>query len=323
MDLYEYETYMCTHETVNQTLDKYGVAIIPDVLTQEQCDKMVSEIWNFFEHITQEWETPISRDDNKTWREFFKLYPSHSMLYQHHSIGQSQAAWNIRQNPNVVKIFSEIWHTLPEDLLVSFDGLSFAPPPEVTNRGWYRNHTWYHSDQSFTRNDFECIQGWVTGIDVKEGDATLAFYENSHKVHKEFGKTFDIKDKKDWYKLSKDEEQFFKDKDCHEKRIKCPRGSLVLWDSRTIHCGVEALKTRPEPNFRAVSYVCYQPRSLSTPKQLEKKQKAFREMRMTSHWPAKIKLFPKNPRTYGGPLPEITSIAPPQLTELGERLAGF
>ena len=223
----------------------------------------------------------------------------------------------------MVKIFSEIWQTLPEDLLVSFDGLSFAPPPEFTNRGWYRNHTWYHSDQSFTRNDFECIQGWVTGIDVKEGDATLAFYENSHNVHKKFGKTFDIKDQKDWYKLSKDEEKFFKDNDCYEKRIKCPRGSLVLWDSRTIHCGTEAMKTRIEPNFRAVSYICYQPRSLSTPKQLEKKQKAFREMRMTSHWPAKIKLFPKNPRTYGGPLPEITPIAPPQLTELGERLAGF
>ena len=44
---------------------------------------------------------------------------------------------------------------------------------------------------------------------------------------------------------------------------------------------------------------------------------------MTSHWPAKVKLFPKNPRTYGNPLPEITSIVKPELTELGKKLAGF
>ena len=56
---------------------------------------------------------------------------------------------------------------------------------------------------------------------------------------------------------------------------------------------------------------------------LNKKRKAFKDLRMTSHWPHKPKLFPKNPRTYGNPLPNITQVKEPKLTELGYRLAGF
>lgn len=320
---YEQEKYMCTPETAKETLEQYGVAIIPDVLNKEECEQFVEKIWDYFEHITQLWDTPLSRVSKKTWLGIYDLYPSHSMLFQHHSIGQSQAVWDVRQNKKVVDVYSQIWKIKPEDLLVSFDGLSFGVPPEITNRGWNRNHTWYHSDQSFTRKEFECIQGWVTGLDVNEGDATLAFYEGSNKLHGEFGDRFNITDKADWYKLKKEEEQFYKESGCTEKKIKCPKGSLVLWDSRTIHCGTEAMRTRKKANFRAIAYTCYQPRSLSNDKQIQKKQKAFNDIRMTSHWPAKIKLFPKKPRTYGGKLPEVTPISHPKLTELGKRLAGF
>ena len=320
---YEQDKYICTAETATDYLDKYGVAIIPDVLTSQQCDQMVSDIWDYFEHITQAWDKPVRHMDVESWKGLFNLYPKHSMLHQHFNVGQSQAVWNVRQNENVVNVFSHIWKTKPEDLLVSFDGLSFALPPEVTNRGWFRNNTWYHSDQSFTRSRFECIQGWVTGFDVNEGDATLAFYESSNKFHAEFGSTFGITNKSDWYKLTKDEEAFFIEKGCVEKKIKCPQGSLVWWDSRTIHCGTEAMRTRKKANFRSIIYVCYQPRIFATEKQLIKKQKAFNELRMTSHWPCKGKLFPKNPRTYGNPLPEITTIPPPKLNELGKKLAGF
>ena len=65
------------------------------------------------------------------------------------------------------------------------------------------------------------------------------------------------------------------------------------------------------------------PRRLATEANLKKKRKAMDELRMTTHWPHKPKLFPVNPRTYGGPIPKVTSIQPPHLSELGKRLAGF
>ena len=58
-------------------------------------------------------------------------------------------------------------------------------------------------------------------------------------------------------------------------------------------------------------------------KTITKKRKAFNELRLTSHWPTKTKLFAKNPRTYGAELPEICQIPSPTLTPLGKKLAGF
>ena len=115
-------------------------------------------------------------------------------------------------------------------------------PPEVTKIGWHRK-TWFHTDQSYLRNDFECIQSWATAFCLNEGDATLAIYEKSHKFHKEFAEQFGITDKDNWFKLENDEQiDFYKSKGCLERYIKCPRGSMVFWDSRTIHCGVEPRK---------------------------------------------------------------------------------
>ena len=58
-------------------------------------------------------------------------------------------------------------------------------------------------------------------------------------------------------------------------------------------------------------------------KDINKKIKAFQEQRSTSHWPHKIKLFPKNPQTYGAPMPNVPPLDPPVLTYLGMKLAGL
>ena len=44
---------------------------------------------------------------------------------------------------------------------------------------------------------------------------------------------------------------------------------------------------------------------------------------MTRHWPHKIKLFPKLPRTYGRELPPVNISPTPNLTPLGRKLSGF
>ena len=95
---------------------------------------------------------------------------------------------------------------------------------------------------------------------------------------------------------------------------------MVLWDSRTQHRGEEALKTRKVENFRCVVYICMAPRKLVDKKCQEKHRKFFEEVRMTSHNPFKPRLFPVNPRSYGNPLPDITPVEKPILTELGKSL---
>lgn len=319
--MYQYEKYACTTETALETLRKYGVAIVPNVLSADECTAIVSGMWDFFEHLTSGWERPVRRDTPESWVGLFNLFPNHGMLWQHYACGNSQVAWDVRQNPKVVNVFARLWNAKIEDMLVSFDGISFAVPSEVTQRGWFHK-TWFHTDQSFTRNNFECVQGWVTGLDVGEGDATLAFYEGSHQYHAELAQRFEIHDTSDWYKLTNEQELFLAER-CTAHRIACPKGSIVLWDSRTIHCGAGPIRGRIQPNYRAVVYVCYQPRAHATEKDLAKKRKVFEQQRMTSHWAIKSKMFGKAPRTYGKSLPLVTPISPPVLTELGRRLAGY
>ena len=167
------------------------------------------------------------------------------------------------------------------------------------------------------------MQSWITGLDVCEGDATLAFMEGSHNFHEECGKKFKLTDTSNWHKLTKEQEDFYISKGCSYKSITCPKGSLVCWDSRLIHCGVEASKGRPEAHTRAIVYLCYMPRSLSTPTLLTKKRKAWDELRTTTHWPCTPKLFPKHPRTYGNALPDVVDVERPVLSHLGKRLAGL
>ena len=321
---YEFEKYIATNDNILEIINKYGVAIIPNILNEEECNNMNEGMWNTLELLTSKFDIPIDRNNKDTWIEMRKLYPKHSMLIQNFSIGHAQYIWDIRQNKKVIDVFSNIWKCKNEDLLVSFDAVSYHLPPEITKLGWYRGNDWFHTDQSHIDSEFKIVQSWITGYDVNEYDATISILEGSNNYHKDFQENFKLVNKKDWYKLNKDElDYYIKEKLCLPKRIKCPKGSMVLWDSRTIHCGTEALKSRKIPNFRNIVYLCYEPRSKITSKNLLKKQNALENMRMTSHWPCKVKLFPKLPRTYGGPIYNVNNLPKPILNEIGYKLAGF
>ena len=324
MELYEGSRYYTTPAELLKTLDQYGVAIIPNLLNEDECQAMKDGMWDYLETVSQDFTTPINRSIESSWSNISELWVKHSMLMQHWSIGHAQFIWELRQNPKVVDVFSKIWGKPAEDLLVSFDGASFHMPPEVTKKGWFRGKNWLHSDQSFLRNDLECVQSWITAYDVNKGDATLAFYEGSHKFHGEFRKKFGWEDKADWCMLQgEDQHNFYLENGCEKHFIECPAGSLVLWDSRTIHCGQEAMKERVKPNFRCIAYLCYTPREWAKKAVFKKKQKAFDEMRTTNHWPHKPILFPKKPRTFGKAIAPIAQIEPPVVTALGRKLAGF
>lgn len=324
--------YITDINNVLKTIDEYGVAIIPNVLNEKKCKSMNDGMWDFLEHITQKFDIPIDRSNNKTWKEFIKLYPMNSMIIQRYGIGHAQYIWDIRQNSKVVEVFSKIWDVHSKNLIVSFDGASCHLSPEVLKRGWYIKNK-FHCDQSFTRNNLDCIQSWVTANDTDEKDATLLFLEKSNLYHKEAAEKFNLVSKQDWHVLTPDQIKFYQKKGCEIKRIKCKAGSMVLWDSRTIHCGSEPMKKRITPRIRNVAYVCIVPKSRLYEKILKngnpslanynKKKKAFENLRTTNHYPHKPKLFSINPRTYGGDLPNVTEINKPKLTELGHSLTGI
>lgn len=327
MENYEGNRYLTTQENVLDTLEQYGVAIIPNVLNELECEQMRNGAWSYLEHITQNMENPIKKNNPNSWKSYKELFPKHGMLLQQWGVGHAQFNWDLRQNPKIVNIFAQIWNVESTQLFVSFDAASFGFPPETTNFGW-KHHIKLHCDQSFLNSDFKCIQSWIGANDTEDGDATLCVLEGSHNHHAEFKQQFnhlteaELKD--NWFILSDAHINWFvQEKNCALKYIKCPKGSLVLWDSRTIHSGSEPMKGRPNPKMRIVSYLCYLPKQMSSKKNNKKRIEAYNNLRTTSHWVDNVKMFPKLPRTYGSPVPPVEEIIPPILTNLGMSLVGL
>jgi hypothetical protein len=333
----EYKSY--DSENFLEDLEKYGVAVIENVVPLERCQIYQEQLTAEVKKLTSKMKVPLDCDNPDTYRTMFDLFPQHAMLLQYFGIGHTQTSWDVRQEEGVWDAFARIHKD--EDLLVSFDGLSIHFPPEITKRGYFRGKIltseekgsspigkdekgiWLHTDQKFSSNDY-CIQGMVTLRDVNEGDASLCVIEGSHKYHQELGEKFKLQPKIDWYKLNDEEMSFLlQEKRLPIKIVKAKAGSLILWNSKTFHQGIESRLPRANPTVRMVIYVCMTPRKWAKKKDLLKKVKAFEEMRTTSHWPHRVKLFGKAPRTYGKMLPDVTPLERPILSEHGRRLAGY
>lgn len=333
------EVFNCDHlivpsgQSAMGVLNEYGVAIIPAVLSSEECEESLQFVHQFYENLTKNMDTPYNHNDPRTYRTLAELHQLHSMLYQGYGIGQCQGSWNVRQHPKIYEAFTRIWND--DDLLTSMDGLAYQIAPEVmtgprSDVGFHK-HTWYHTDQSYTRNDLECIQGQVPLFDVAPGDATLMVLEGSHRYHKAFAERFGARSLGDWCLLEQQgkergegHKQFYFDMGCTERRISCPSGSLVLWDSRTIHCGGEPIQGRPNPDhWRSVVYVCMTPRNLCDKANMDLRKKAFRDLETTSHWPHRLNIFKTLATGKFVTHPADVHFADqqhPSLTELGQRL---
>lgn len=323
----KYQQYFCSSETLNKTIQQYGVAVIPNVLNSDEIKQSRQEMWEYLGHLTQKFDQPITEYNQNSWVNYYHLCPLQDMLLQYWKVGHSQWVWNLRQHPQIIKIFSHFWQCLPEDLLVSFDAVSIHFPPEITQIGQFQQdaNNWYHVDQSSEKVGFHCLQSYINLYDTQEGDCTLSFLEGSHLYHQDFFQHYQKKVTKDWYQFSSEELTFFSH--CPEKAVLSPAGSLVLWDSRLVHQGILCSQDRGKPNIRAVVYICMTPRHKASEKQLRKKQTAFEQMRMTTHWPHQISRFPAYPKPSETLNKQVNLVTESTqkliLSEIGYKLAGF
>lgn len=303
----EYKKYNVSKESILDSITNLGVAVIEDVVTPEFCTDTIRQMFEWLKKYVG-----ISQNDTSTWKEIRKLFPKHGGLIQNWGISQTQFVWNVRQYEKIYDIFASIWG---EDLKVSFDGINITLDPKVTNSG-YERKAWYHMDQGKNKRGLLSIQGFLNLRDVNDGNATLAILEQSNKYHDEFFEAFPTTTTDDFLVLTDEHIQWYINKGCRKTAVKCPAGSFVMWDSRTIHYGRGYDKTNT--NSRFVIYVCMLSTKYFSDNILEKRKKWFQEKRMTNHWG--MKLFPRIPRTYGATPLTIVDNDTIELTELGKRL---
>lgn len=292
---------------VPRVLKEHGVAVLFNVLNKKECQAMRDGAWKTAQTLLPD----LERDDSSTYKEMSKLRPHHGGLIQWHGWAHSQYVWDVRTNTQVIAPFKHIYGTKADDLRVSFDGINFGLGYKEFDGHWK-----LHIDQDFKPGKagvFCCVQSWVTSEPVDVGDATLRCYPGSHKLHGDFSRHFHLGDsrsrKSDWFQLSRGpiRTKYIKwYTDTHgmiDTCITCPAGSMVFWDSRTVHSGIERLPMpeipNTERNMRNLSYVCYLPAEKCQDR-VQMRKDAFNPkselfMRTFSHWPNEMRPFDQFP----------------------------
>ncbi|CAM9177576.1 unnamed protein product [Ectocarpus sp. 13 AM-2016] len=275
-----------------------GYSVVGGVLSSDDCTQAVDGTWAWLASLG----SGIEPSNPKTWVLWPKSF-GHGLV-QHYGIGQAPFFWEVRMNKNVRGVFESLWGT--PDLVTSFDGVCIRRPPEMTRcrHESKKDQPWLHCDQSKqtvgkvpTVNGWQCIQGGVNLEASDEGDACFRVLSGSHTLHASApwqGTS------KDYYALADSEIDWYKSQGCVDTKVTCPKGGMVLWDSRAIHSNTNPVKGRNNPGrFRYTLFVCMIPRSHLSIECAEKRRNAFQENRTASHWPARMTLFGKNPNTYG------------------------
>ena len=108
---------------VRTTLEQFGVAFIPNLLNDAECEAMNSGMWNTLNHLSS---SPIQQTNPESWRVVQQFHPLRSGILQFNGIGHAQYVWDVRQNPKVTQVFANFWGE--EDLLMSFDRVTCLLP---------------------------------------------------------------------------------------------------------------------------------------------------------------------------------------------------
>ena len=294
-------------------LEELGYCVIPQILSVSETENLYERVWHEF--IEKAW--PNCRMDNRSnWKEAFPLHNKRGIFAG--PAGQIQVMWDLRQDPRIVDVFAYVWNT--EDLIVSMDGLSLMCPPEI-REGYYE--FWPHVDQTVLRrkDGFAhsnhppmgfvsesalstkpfTIQGQFLFEDSFEGDGGFYCIPKSHLRFEEFAphvETIDV------LEVSSAERRAIRNAYFREffgldegdycmKQITAPRGSLILWDSRTIHWNQHASKDRlssDQPKMRMIGYLCYVPKARLTDEGRAVRREAFEQGVATGHNPARPEL---------------------------------
>lgn len=311
-----------------EDLEELGYCVIPNIFSAEETKTLYHRVWTEF--IEKAWPK-CQMNNRENWNEEFPIQDKYGIFKG--PAGQIQVMWDLRQDERIINIFKQIWNT--ENLVVSMDGLSFMCPVEIRQGNF---EPWPHVDQyeinltgesSLKTNPYN-IQGQFLFEDSFEGDGGFYCIPYSHlkfdkfisKLKKEFNKesylhnnTFLI----DYFK------------DFPKKHVMAPRGSLILWDSRTVHwnqCADINRSLVEFPKVRMVGYLLYLPEKRLTDESRKLRKEAFENGATTGAIPLfhSDLNYSKNfvNSNYVRYL-EDSNFALPEikLTELGKSLLGF
>lgn len=285
-------------------LKKFGYCVVENVYTTDESNNVINEMWQWLEGLG----TGIKKNDPKTWINKFWPKTLHGSMLQH-TIAHEEFMWKIREHPNTVKVFSQIFGT--NKLMTSFDGAAITRPSETRHINVKTlDDSWIHTDQDIIddpdiglddvyESDYYSVQGIANFEVVEDFDSSLFVGEGSHLLHSKLFEHNGNKPFCNWYVLDQNDINWCKENNIKFVKVNAPKGSLILFDSRCFHQGFPHQPKGKLDRFRYVTYVAMTPHWRTSKHDINKKIEALRLGRATSHWSSNnIKIF-RIPPTYG------------------------
>lgn len=247
---------------------------LPAVLSEHGC-ALVTNVLNLEEirHFEGLWTADLRRVSDSSasceaWRSKWQRPLGSKGCVSQAALPQGSFAWAARMHPTVRQIFARIFAEQAECMVTGMD-VTFFQASDAESAS--ENRQWLHVDQNHCSGlTHVCFQGVLYIWPSTDGrSSTTALWPGSH--GDVFGRMMS-----DGFSKSKGTKEHGSQSvqvnsmwDCHERedlaeaacrgarRVPCPAGSLLLWDSRTLHQGWAGGPRLAQP-------VCWEPRARRT-----------------------------------------------------------
>jgi hypothetical protein len=270
-------------------LERDGYAVITELFDKQECESIRQRMWNHWANLSDQQFTPDLNYANM----YATQLPAHKHgILESYRLNHLDVIREIRRDPRLHWCYALLYGS--DQLTASMDRVNFKFP----GRPYHSQESWPHADQHPAKLGRVTIQSYLTLLECQEKSPGNRFYRGSHAIFDEFFKEKrDKMGQTDWNKLT-EEEKVSLPKLCPLVKPTYPEGSLLLWDSRTVHDPDDGTDFK---EGRFVVYLCYNKLwgAEDDSDFCVKKRNAFMACRASSHSPVPQTLFPKLPRTYG------------------------
>ena len=279
-------------------LEEKGYVVVPNVITEELADETIS---NF-----QAFNAESTGQDFNHYDRALELKNVHGIIEFPGSLSHVDFVEKIRHDAGVTGVFASIYGVNPSEdpIRFSYDRVNYQASETMRGLTTRARKSWWHVDQHYSEPNFSCVQGYVDLVGSEtDQHAGLMVISESHLKFADLALAHiagAVEEKtnwdRDWHRLTDEELTYCMQQGGEIVNVKCPKGGMVLWDSRTVHMS----RPNHHPNDeRLVIYTCGWPESRLSEEDKSRRSEARKKRRATSHWPDARHLFPVKPQWFG------------------------
>jgi len=306
-------------ERLREVMKEHGVVLVTEVLSNQEC-RAFEELW--LQDLLQvlpansEAAQALRQEGVKAWRSEWGDIVGKRGSASRRGLPHGSFAWTARLHPEVKKLFADLFEVESGSLIVGLDNPFWSAADACGRKG---NEEWLHTDQNHqTGLTWRCFQGLLyVWPSTSEAASTTVVWPGSHRdVYDRMMSDGHAKQKgKSVFgqsvKLNRLEHErgLLPEAIAGSRRVPCPAGSMLFWDSRTVHQGWGGGRRLAQP-------VCWEPRERRDRAALRRKIWMCATASPSSHSAAEGRLHGMASKWQQTPLEEVPHHRPAALASL-------